>query len=193
MNDIVLDHQYHVMPHADCKSSYWWTNAMRTCFLPSRFAFGEWITYNTTIWRQHCTVITNVRKDKFFYGTVSNPQDCSKHRYILYSRADLFNHTTSRFLWEAFSHTAINTRRLLVHKCSQLSIARYTFIQPSELEQCRVKKLAQSFTWQQRIRTWVLLVKGPMLYPWATELLWSVNDSHFIECSGSGVERWTPN
>ena len=40
---------------------------------------------------------------------------------------------------------AINLRRLLVHKYSPLSIARYSFIQLSELEQCRVKKLARGF------------------------------------------------
>ena len=48
---------------------------------------------------------------------------------------------------------------------SSLSIARYLFIQLSELEEFRVKKLAQGFTRQLRIRARVLLVKSPMLYP----------------------------
>ena len=95
---------------------------------------------------------------------------CAYHGCALYSLADLFNRRPSWLLWEAFSHAAI-LRRLLVHKYSSLSIARYSFIQLSELEQCRVKKLAQGFTWQHRIRTWVLLVESPMLYPWATVLL----------------------
>ena len=36
-------------------------------------------------------------------------------------------------------------RRLLIHKYSPLSIARYSFIQLSELEQCRVKKTCPRF------------------------------------------------
>ena len=51
-----------------------------------------------------------------------------------------------------------------------LSIARYSFIQLSELEQCRVKKLAQGFNTAARIRTRVLVVESPKLYPWATAL-----------------------
>ena len=50
----------------------------------------------------------------------------------------------------SFSHVAIS-RRLLVRKYLSLFIARYSFIQMSELEQCSVKKLAQGFTWQHRI------------------------------------------
>ena len=61
------------------------------------------------------------------------------------SLTDLFNQTPSQLLWEASSHML-----QLMHKgCSYtyppLSTARYSFIQLSELEQCRVKKLAQSF------------------------------------------------
>ena len=50
------------------------------------------------------------------------------------SRTDLFIQTPSQLLWEASSHML-----------QLMSIARYSFIQLSELEQCRVKKLAQSF------------------------------------------------
>ena len=78
-------------------------------------------------------------KGKFTYSAVSNPQGCSK-RFTLYSLADLFNRTPSRPLWEAFSHVTINSQKLLVHIHSSLSIARYSFTQLSELEQCRVKK-----------------------------------------------------
>ena len=60
--------------------------------------------------------------------------------------------TPPRLLWEAFSHTAISVHRLLVHKYSPLSIARYSFIHLSKLEQYRVKKFR------------VLLVENPMLY-----------------------------
>ena len=51
-----------------------------------------------------------------------------------------------------------------------LSIVRYSFKQLSELEQCRVKKLAQGFNAAARIWTRVLVVESPKLYPWATAL-----------------------
>ena len=61
------------------------------------------------------------------------------------SLTDLFTQTPSRFLWEASSHML----QLMHEGCSYthppLSIARYSFIQLSELEQCRVKKLARGF------------------------------------------------
>ena len=61
------------------------------------------------------------------------------------SLTDLFNQIPSQLLWEASSHMV----QLMHEGCSYtyppLSIARYSFIQLSELEQCRVKKLAQGF------------------------------------------------
>ena len=61
------------------------------------------------------------------------------------SLADLFIQTPSQLLWEASS----NMLHLMREDCSYtyppLSIARYSFIQLSELEQCRAKKLAQCF------------------------------------------------
>ena len=90
----------------------------------------------------------------------SNPQDSSKRQikassYIAQypvlrtvqsalhftSLTDLFTQTPSWLLWEASSH--------MCEGCSYtyqpLSIARYSFIQLSELELCRGKKLAQGF------------------------------------------------
>ena len=61
------------------------------------------------------------------------------------SLADLFNQIPSQLIWEASSHML----QLMCDGCSYtyppLSIARYSFIQLSELEQCRVTKLAQGF------------------------------------------------
>ena len=61
------------------------------------------------------------------------------------SLTDLFTQTPSRLLWEASSRML----QLIHEGCSctypSLSIVRYSFIQLSELEQCRVKKLAQDF------------------------------------------------
>ena len=86
-------------------------------------------------------------KDKFFYIAVSIPQDCSKH-FSLYSLADLFNGTPSRLLWGEPSDAATNARKLFVHKYPPLPIARYSIIELSELEKCRVKELAQGLTRQ---------------------------------------------
>ena len=61
------------------------------------------------------------------------------------SLTDLFNQRPSQLLWKASSHML----QLMHEDCSYtyppLSIARYSFIQLSEPEQCRVKKHAQSF------------------------------------------------
>ena len=60
------------------------------------------------------------------------------------SLTDLFTQTPSRLLWEASSHML----QLMCDGCSYTyppSIARYSFIQLSELEQCRMKELAQGF------------------------------------------------
>ena len=61
------------------------------------------------------------------------------------SLTDLFHQTLSQLLWETSSHML----QLMCEGCSYtypaLSIARYSFIQLSELEQCRVKAVAQGF------------------------------------------------
>ena len=61
------------------------------------------------------------------------------------SLAHLYNQTPSQLLWEASSRML----QLMCEGCSYtyppLSIARYSFRQLSELEQCRVKKRAQGF------------------------------------------------
>ena len=59
------------------------------------------------------------------------------------SLTDLFTQTPSRLLWEASSHMLQLMREGCSYTYPPLSIARYSFIQLSELEQCRVKKHAQ--------------------------------------------------
>ena len=61
------------------------------------------------------------------------------------SQTDLFNQTPSRLLWEASSHMLQLMREGCSYTYPPLSIARYSYIQLSELEQCRVKNLAQGF------------------------------------------------
>ena len=61
------------------------------------------------------------------------------------SLTNLFNQTPFQLLWEASSYML----QLMHEDCSYtyppLSIARHSFIQVSELEQCRGKKLSQGF------------------------------------------------
>ena len=62
------------------------------------------------------------------------------------SLTDLFTQSPSRLLWEASSHMLQLMREGCSYTYTPLSIVRYSFIQLSELEQCRVTKLAQGFT-----------------------------------------------
>ena len=66
-------------------------------------------------------------------------------------------------------HPATVTRLVGVgrsYKYPPLPIARYSFIQLSELEQRRVNKLAQGFTRQHMIRTRIIfLIESPKRYP----------------------------
>jgi len=63
---------------------------------------------------------------------------------------------------EASSHAAIIARLIFVHKYPTLSVVSYSIIQLSELEQCRVKQIAQGLTCQHRIRTRILFVESPI-------------------------------
>ena len=61
------------------------------------------------------------------------------------SLTDLLNQTSSWLLWEEASHMLQLIREGCSYTYPPLSIAMYSFIQLSELGQCRVKKLAQGF------------------------------------------------
>ena len=92
------------------------------------------------------------------YSATPNPKDWVL-RYYCYSLANLFNQNTI---------SAITPWTLFVHKYTPMSIARYSFIQMSELEQCRGKRTAQSLTLQPRSSSLDLLVESKVL---ATALL----------------------
>ena len=61
------------------------------------------------------------------------------------SLTDLFTQTSSRLLWEASSHMLQLMREGCSYTYPLLSIVRYSVIQLSELEQCRVKTVVQGF------------------------------------------------
>jgi len=63
-------------------------------------------------------------------------------------------------IWENFSNTAINARKLFEHKYSPQTICRYTFTQQSELEKCKVNEFIQRLAWLWR----TLSSKSAMLH-----------------------------
>ena len=86
------------------------------------------------------------------------------------SLTNLFIQTPARLLWEASSHMLQLMREGCSYTYPPLSITRYSFMQPTELDQCRVKKLAKVLTPQNRIRTGFLVIENPKVYPRAIAL-----------------------
>ena len=81
-------------------------------------------------------------KASSYYSAVPSPQDRSKRFILYFPDRPVHSDTISASLGSSQQYATINARRLLVNI---LFIARYSFIQLSELEQCRVKNLAQGF------------------------------------------------
>ena len=66
----------------------------------------------------------------------------AQNAFTLYFRGrPIKSNTISTSLGSIQPYATINVRRLLVH----ISIVRYSFIQLNELEQCRLKTLAEDF------------------------------------------------
>ena len=84
-------------------------------------------------------------KDKFLYSAVSNPQDCSKRFTLYFPGRPVQSNTISTSLGNIQLYATINARRLLVHISTTVYSQVYSVIQLRELEQCRVKKIAQGF------------------------------------------------
>ena len=68
----------------------------------------------------------------------ASPHDSSKHFTLYFPDRPVHSDTILASLGSIQPYATINARRLLVHIST-----RYSFIQLSELEQCRVKTLAQ--------------------------------------------------
>ena len=119
-------------------------------------------------------------KGMFLYSAASSSWDCSK-RFTLHPPAVLFIPMPSRPLWEAFSHAAITTQRLFLFIYPPLSIARYPFIQLSELRQCGVNETTPE---TKRLR--VHLPSGPL--SWMAILLNCIS----LETAARGFETGFP-
>ena len=83
-------------------------------------------------------------KGKFLYSAVSNPQDLSKRFTLYFPDRPVHSDTISASLGSIQPYATINAQRLLVH-ISTTVYSQVSFIQLSELEQCRVKKLTRGF------------------------------------------------
>ena len=104
---------------------------------------------------------------------VQYPQDRSKRFTLYFPDRPVHSEPISISLGSIQPYATINARRLLVHIVT--TVYSQVFIQLSELSQSNVewKNLPKVLTPQHRIRTRVLVVKSPKLYPWATALYYS--------------------
>ena len=84
-------------------------------------------------------------KGKFLYSAVSSPQDHSKLFTVYFPDRPVQSDTISASLGSIQSYMLQLMRKGCSYTYPPLSVARYSFIQLSELEQCRVKKPAQGF------------------------------------------------
>ena len=87
---------------------------------------------------------TFVKKGKFLYNTVSSPHDHSKRLTLYFPDRPVHSHTISASLG-SIQYMLQLMRESCSYRYPPLSIVRYSFIQLSKLEQCRVTKLAQGF------------------------------------------------
>ena len=149
VNKTVAQGVTHVVLHV----SEEWTLHKAVCrLLVSLLIRLQQLLYRTRLLALHKPIISAKQrsKGKFLYSAVSSPQDRSK-RFTLYIPADLFNQIPSQLVWEVSSHTLQLIRDGCSYTYPPLSIASYSIIQPSELEQCRVKNLPKVLTPQHRI------------------------------------------
>ena len=119
--------------------------------------------------RRQAKLVGHIRckksKGKFLYSAVSSPQDCSKRFTLYFPDRPVHSDTISASLGSIQPYAASNARRLLVHISTTVYSQVLILIQLSELDQSRVKKLGQGFNTAARIRTRVLVVESPKLYP----------------------------
>ena len=87
--------------------------------------------------------LRNSKNGKFLDSAVSSPQDCSKCFTRYFPDRPVYSGTNLASLRSIQPYATINAQRLLVHIST--TVYSQVLIQLSELEQCRVKKLAHVF------------------------------------------------
>ena len=129
------------------------------------------LTSGSGVWKYHFTVpliehnwLQTISKSSSYIAQYPVLRTAQSALHFT-SLTDLFTQIPSRLLWEASSHMLQLMREGCSYTYPPLSIVRYSFKQLSELEQCRVKKLVQGFNAAAMIRTRVLVVESPKLYP----------------------------
>ena len=90
--------------------------------------------------------MSKIDSNTSYYHAICAKRDVLIYRdiqsFTLHPLADLFNPMPSRLLSEAYSH--------YLFTYPPLSVARYSFISLSELEQCRVNEIVETASkWQQ--------------------------------------------
>ena len=79
--------------------------------------------------------------------------DCAKSKVKLLCSAICNHQDCWRPLTLYWQTCSIENHLVFVLKCASLSVARHSYIQLSELEQCRVNNIANDFTRQRNIRS----------------------------------------
>ena len=107
----------------------------------------------------------------FLYSAVSSPLDSSKRfTFFALPGRPVHSDTNSASLGSILARQQLRamTKSLTFRP---LSIARYSFIQLSELGQCGKTKMPNLQNGSKgRIRTWAPLIESPVFYHWATAL-----------------------
>ena len=101
----------------------------------------------------------------FLHSAVSSSQNYiqSALHFTSLTARPVQSDATSTSLGSIQPYAIINAQKPFIHISITVYIARYSFIQLSELEQCRVKQHVQGSTPQHRIWTLVLLVESLIL------------------------------
>ena len=103
-----------------------------------------------TAWHRHWGVISTFNKKKVSFYKAQYPiLRIVQSTLHFTSLIDLFTQTPFQLLWEASSHMLQLMRKGCSYTYPPLYIARYSFIQLSELAQYRVKTLAHGFNTAQ--------------------------------------------
>ena len=152
-----------------CLCPHWYTSSLvclQHCHL--------WITINRYQYNWALLILVvkslfkKASKGKFLYSAASSPQDSSKHFTLYLILTDLFTQTPSRLLWEASSHMLQLMCEGYSYTYPPLSVARYSCIQLSELEQRRANKLAQGFNTAAQVSNPDPISRESEALPWAT-------------------------
>ena len=110
---------------------------------------------------EYIYISTNGRKIGYqMFTYIKKVSPLTKPLYTLLPGTPVQLSTISTFLKKQPATLQLMCAYYFVQRFPLQSLARYSFIKLSEFQQCRVDELAKGVTWQQRVRTQVLLSKN---------------------------------